>query len=140
MAQITTLSTNDIDNTDSALQEQKNATRTGARREVLEKRDVLLQRIQKRDDGIMSGERTFPSLQVASGIFDPTATLQHCVLKLSCLMQHQVQPFWPLGLVDSCNFYRAERSFWNRSAYKPQVIKGGVRRMFDFAMPCKVHL
>ena len=44
MAQITSLPSPDKDEIDSVLKEQKNAMKTGARREFLEKRDILLQR------------------------------------------------------------------------------------------------
>ena len=65
MAQIITLPTPDKDELDAVLKEEKNATKSRARREFLEKRDNLLQRIQKRNDEIMSGKKTLLILQVA---------------------------------------------------------------------------
>ena len=58
MAQIITLPTPDKDELDAVLKEEKNPTKSRARREFLEKRNNILQRIQKRDGGIMSGKKT----------------------------------------------------------------------------------
>ena len=56
MAQIATLPTSDKDELELALKEQNKASKSTARRELLELRDNLLQHVQNRDDGIM-GEK-----------------------------------------------------------------------------------